>query len=197
MKLLVLTGGIGMGKSTAAAALQALGVPVMDTDDLARQVVEPGQPALNEIARRFGAAFVGSDGQLRREALAHSVFADATARRALEEIIHPRIRNLWLAQVEQWQKESRPVGVIVIPLLYENGLSAHFQAVICVVCSVATQQRRLLARGWSPEQDQQRLQAQWPPAKKAALADFVVWAEGVVEAHAAQVRRIITPFLLS
>lgn len=100
MKLYGLTGGAGMGKSTAADWLRAQGVSVVDTDALAREVVEPGQPALEEIQRAFGARFIDATGHLRRSELARVVFSDAVALRLLEGILHPRIRVAWRLQAE-------------------------------------------------------------------------------------------------
>jgi len=191
MKVLGLTGGIGMGKSASAQLLRSRGVPVMDTDDLARQVVEPGQPALAEIRDAFGAEIVGPDGRLRRDDLARRVFADPAARQRLEEILHPRIRALWRAQVDNWRAEGRPLAVVVIPLLFETKAEAELDATICVACSAATQQQRLQARGWSPAQIEQRLQAQWPVETKMARADYVIWTEAGLDVHAAQLERIL------
>jgi dephospho-CoA kinase len=191
MKVLGLTGGIGMGKSTSAPLFRERGVPVVDTADLARRVVEPGQPALAEVLAAFGPQFAGLDGQLRRDELAHRVFADPAARQRLEEILHPRIRALWRAQVETWRADGRPLAVVVIPLLFETKAETELDATICVACSAATQQQRLLARGWSTEQIQQRLQAQWPAEKKMERADYLVWTEAGLDVHAAQIERIL------
>jgi dephospho-CoA kinase len=191
MKVLGLTGGIGMGKSTSAQLLRARGVPVVDTDDLARQIVEPGQPALAEVLAAFGPQFAGPDGQLHRDELARRVFTDPAARRQLEDILHPRIRALWHAQVETWRAEGRPLAVVVIPLLFETKAEAELDATICIACSAATQQQRLQARGWSPEQIEQRLQAQWPVETKMARADYVVWTEADLDLHAAQIERLL------
>src|ERR1700745_599585 len=119
MKLYGLTGGIGMGKSTTEKLLRERGIAVVDTDLIARQIVEPGQPALSEIKTLFGPDILGADGRLRRDELARRVFGDATARKNLESILHPRIRAIWQEQVEAWRKEGRPAGVVVIPLLFE------------------------------------------------------------------------------
>jgi dephospho-CoA kinase len=192
MKVLGLTGGIGMGKSASAQLLRARGVPVVDTDDLARQVVEPGQPALAEVMAAFGPQFAAPDGHLRRDELARRVFSDPAARQRLEEILHPRIRALWRAQVETWRAEGRPLGVVVIPLLFETKAEADLDATICVACSAATQQQRLRARGWSTEQIQQRLQAQWPVETKIERADYLVWTEASLDTHAAQIERILS-----
>jgi len=190
MKLLGLTGGIGMGKSTAAEFLRSRGAQVVDTDELARQLVQPGQPALNEIQAAFGKKIVAPGGRLRRDELARIVFSDAPTRDKLEAILHPRIRERWLAQIETWRKENRALAVVMIPLLFETRAESHFDKIICVACSAATQRERLLARGWTPEQIQQRLAAQWPVEQKISRADFVVWTEGALDAHAQQLERI-------
>ena len=191
MKVCGLTGGVGMGKSTAAEFLRTRGAQVVDTDELARQLVQPGQPALAEIQAEFGKRILTPDGQLRRDELARIVFADAAAREKLEAILHPRIRERWLAQVEIWRKENRALAVVVIPLLFETRAESHFNKIICVACSAPTQRQRLLSRGWTPEQIKQRLAAQWPVEQKISRADFVVWTDGALDAHAQQLERIL------
>jgi dephospho-CoA kinase len=190
MKVCGLTGGVGMGKSTTARFFRERGAQVVDTDELARQLVQPVQPALAEIQAEFGKAIIASDGRLRRDELARIVFADAAARKKLETILHPRIRERWLAQVEIWRKENRALAVVVIPLLFETRAESHFNKIICVACSAPTQRERLLARGWTPEQIQQRLAAQWPVEQKISRADFVVWTDGTLDMHAQQLERI-------
>ena len=191
MKVFGLTGGIGMGKSTAAQFLRDRGFAVVDTDVLARELVEPGQPVLEEINKIFGAEFIAPDGRLRRDELARRVFANSGARKKLEDILHPRIREAWLAQIETWRSEGKPMAVVVIPLLFETKAESRFDATICVACSAETQRRRLLERGWTSEQIQQRIAAQLPVEKKMLLSDFVVWTEGSVELHAEQLKRIL------
>ncbi len=191
MKLIGLTGGIGMGKSTAGDLLRQRGVPVMDTDALAREVVELGQPALVEIQRAFGADIVGADGLLCREELARRVFADAAERARLEAIVHPRIRERWLAQVAVWRAAGEPLGVVIIPLLFETNAAAHFDFIVCVACSAATQRERLRARGWSTDQIEQRINAQWPMEKKIAAAHAVIWTEAGLDVHAEQLDRLL------
>jgi dephospho-CoA kinase len=190
MKLLGLTGGIGMGKSTAAEFLRTRGAQIVDTDELARQLVQPGQPALTEIQTEFGKKVIAPDGQLRRDELACIVFSDAASRKKLEAILHPRIRERWLAQTEIWRGENHPLAVVVIPLLFETQAESSFNKIICVACSAATQRERLLARGWTPEQIQQRLAAQWAVEQKISRADFVVWTDGALDVHAQQLKRI-------
>ena len=192
MTVIGLTGGIGMGKSTAGKLLQQWLVPVVDTDSLARQVVEPGQPALREIEAAFGAGVIGPGGRLQREELARLVFADESRRQALEAIVHPRIRELWQSHVALWKTEQRSRCVVIIPLLYETGATAQFDSILCIACSAAAQWQRLIARGWTQEQIRQRLGAQWPIQKKMDLANYVVWTEAGLDTHAAQLERIIS-----
>src|SRR5689334_18418622 len=144
MILLGLTGGVGMGKSTGAKLLTELHVPVIDTDLLARELVEPGQPALAEIVQYFGAVMLGPEGRLNRAGLAQLAFSNPAARKQLEAILHPKIRQRWLAQAAAWRTQGEQVGVVVIPLLFETAASPEFQATICVACSSETQRERLI-----------------------------------------------------
>ncbi len=191
MKICGLTGGVGMGKSTAAGFFLQHGVRVVDTDELARRLVQPGEPALAEIQKQFGVDIVAPDGRLRRDGLAGIIFADDAARKKLEAILHPRIREAWLAQLELWRKENCPLSVVVIPLLFETQAESHFDKIICVACSPAAQHERLLARGWDAEQIRRRIAAQMPVERKIARADFVVWTDGDMESHARQLERIL------
>ncbi|MDB6017935.1 MAG: dephospho-CoA kinase [Pedosphaera sp.] len=191
MKVFGLTGGIGMGKSVADKLLRERGVPVVDTDVLARQVVEPGQPALEEIRQNFGANVIGLDGRLRRDELARRVFGDAVSRKQLEGILHPRIRQLWQEQLKRWRAEGQSRGVVVIPLLFETEAAPNFDAIVCVACSAVTQRQRLQTRGLNLDQIEQRNRAQWPVEKKMELSNYVIWTEGGIEAHAEQLLRVI------
>ena len=172
-----LTGGVGMGKSTAGRLLEEGGVPVVDSDDLARAVVEPGQPAHGEIRAAFGGEFFKGDGRLDRAKMARHVFAVPAAREQLEAIIHPRVRGRWQASLGEWRAAGQD-GVVVIPLLFEVGVETHFNTVLCVACTGATQRQRLRERGWSEEQIDQRIAAQLPIARKMERADQVLWNEG-------------------
>ena len=191
MKVYGLTGGVGMGKSTSAELLRQRGVAVVDTDLLARELVEPGQAALVEIAREFGPELIGADGRLLRAELARRVFSDETKRRRLEAILHPRIRERWLARTQEWKSAGVTLGVVVIPLLFETQAENAFHSIVCVACSAATQAQRLRERGWRPEECARRMAAQWPPERKMTLADFVVWTEAGLDVHAAQWDRVL------
>jgi dephospho-CoA kinase len=191
VKALGITGGIGMGKSTASEILRRWGVPVTDSDIIARQIVEPGQPALADIASAFGAEMVGADGRLRRGELAGRIFADPASRQRLEAIMHPRIRAVWQAQLDAWKQAGEPQAAAVIPLLFETDAASHFDATICLACTAATQRQRLQQRGWTDSQIDARLQAQISIERKMQLADFVVWTEGDLSVTEEQLRRII------
>jgi dephospho-CoA kinase len=191
MKLFGLTGGIGMGKSAAAEILLQRGVSMVDTDILARSVVEPGQPVLSDIQKTFGSSVISTDGNLRRDVLARIVFSDPQARQKLEAITHPRIRDLWKQQIAHWRAQQVATACVVIPLLFETNAESEFDATICVACLPATQQKRLLERGWTAEQIAQRIAAQFPVDKKIAKANYVVWNEGGLDILAAQLEVIL------
>jgi dephospho-CoA kinase len=128
---------------------------------------------------------------LGRDELGKLVFSDAARREQLEAITHPRIRERWLAQAEVWRGKAEPRGVIVIPLLFETAAAAHFDFVICVACSAASQRQRLVARGWSEQEIGHRIAAQWPVQKKMDLSDYVVWTEAGLDVHDAQLARVL------
>jgi len=196
MKLIGLTGGIAMGKSTSAKLLRERGLSVVDTDDLAREVAAPGQPALAKIISAFGSQMLAADGSLRRDELARIVFADESRRKQLESILHPPIRERWVSQVDSWKGEDKPLAVVVIPLLFETGADNYFDKIVCTACSAKTQLARLATRNWTPEQSQQRIRSQWPVEKKIALSHFVVWTEGALDVHARQWDVILSAFNL-
>lgn len=191
MTIYGLTGGIGMGKSTVAGMLASQGISVVDTDDLAREIVQPGHPALAEILQTFGPHLVDDKGQLRRGQLAEIVFQNPEARTKLEAITHPRIADRWRQEIHCWRNAGHKLGVVVIPLLFETQVEAEFDAIVCVACTAATQLERLRERGWSNDQIQQRCLAQLPVSEKVAWANYVVWTEGDLAMTAAQLRKII------
>lgn len=197
MKLFGLTGGIGMGKSTSAAILAVRGLAVIDTDVIAREIVEPGKPALAEIESCFGPRVFDAQGNLSRSALAEIVFSSREKLEMLEDILHPRIRDRWLAGAEAWRHEGREVGVVIIPLLFETHAEPCFDAIICVACSTATQRSRLCERGWTERQIEQRLAAQWPIDRKIAASNYVVWTEGDLALHERQLELICGDYLVS
>ena len=191
-RVLGLTGGVGMGKSTAARLLKKAGLSVVDSDDLAREAVQPGTEGLAEIADEFGEGFLKADGSLDRDKMASTVFQDEAARKRLEAIIHPRVRTVWEKQIDQWRGQKRPVGVVVIPLLFEVDLQDSFDAVLCVACTANTQRARLRERNWNDAQITARIAAQMDIAQKMDLADHVLWNEGAPELLMDQMKEILS-----
>lgn len=185
-----LTGGIATGKSYCLGRFAALGVPVIDADQLARIAVAPGSPGLAAVAARFGPSVLQPDGALDRAALARLVFDDPDARAALEAIIHPdvyrRIRE-WFAQLPA----RTTVAIADIPLLFETGREADFDRVIVCACAPELQIRRVMARdGLSEPEARARLAAQWPIERKVAKADYVIRTDGTLEETDAQVAEV-------
>ena len=191
MKLCGLTGGVGMGKSTAAGFFLQLGVRLVDTDDLARELVQPGQPALTEIQKEFGPGLLAPDGSLKRAELALLVFAEPAARQKLEAILHPRIRARWQQIADAWRQENVSPAMVVIPLLFETGAETSFDKIICVACSPAAQRERLRGRGWTDDRIRGCIAAQAPVEQKIARSHHVVWTEGSLASHRRQIERLV------
>jgi len=167
-----LTGGIASGKTTVADLLGELGANVVDTDEIARQVVMPGQAGLVAIVNAFGADILDGTGALDRAQMRKRVFADPQARRRLEGILHPLIREEMWRRVEN---SSNPVQILVIPLLVESGLAALVDRVLVVDCPRQLQLQRLLTRdGETVEQAERILAAQASREARLAAADDVI-----------------------
>jgi len=167
-----LTGGIASGKSTAAKFFGALGVPILDSDQVARDVVEPGQPPLERLVERFGRKILTADGHLDRPALRDIVFSDPKARADLEALTHPAIGA---AMEARSAAAGGPYQILVIPLLVEKNLASHVDRVLVVDCDEQLQVRRLRDRdGSTPEQVQAILKAQAPRAARLKAADDVI-----------------------
>jgi dephospho-CoA kinase len=186
-----LTGGIATGKSHVRAQFEQRGVPTIDADVLARDAVAPGTLGLAAVVRRFGDGVLNAAGALDRRRLAEIVFADATARRHLEAIIHPEVQRAtddWFARLDA---SAHPFAIADIPLLYEAGRETAFDAVIVVACDPETQVRRVMARDAVTETEaRQRLAAQMPIQDKVVRAQFVIWTDGTHEQTNEQVRQI-------
>jgi dephospho-CoA kinase len=188
-----LTGGIASGKSTVAGLFAALGVPVIDTDVIAREVVEPGRPALAQVAEAFGRDVLDADGRLDRKRMREHIFSDPGARLRLEGILHPAIR----AEMErQSQAAGGPYQVLVIPLLAEGGRRDHVDRVLLVDVPEELQIQRVMWRdGVSHEQAQASLNAQATRAQRLAMADHVLRNTGRVDDLREQVAKLHQQFL--
>jgi dephospho-CoA kinase len=188
-----LTGGIASGKTTAAHLFSALGVPIIDTDQLARDVVAPGTALLGHLVERFGAGILAGDGSLDRRALRAIVFADPAARADLEAMTHPAIH-------QAMEAASATAGgayqMLVIPLLVDKNLGDAVNRVLVVDCSEELQLRRLQARdGSTLEQARSILAAQVPRAVRLQAADDVVTNEGDLHALREQVAKLHAHYL--
>ena len=188
-----LTGGIASGKSAVASAFAGLGVPIVDTDRIARAVVEPGQPALAAVEREFGAEVLGPDGRLDRRRLRALVFADAGRRQRLEAILHPQIRAAMTAAIEA---ATAPYVVVAVPLLVESGQRAAFDRVLVVDCPPEVQLARLIARdGETVAGARAILAAQAGRDARLAAADDVLENSGSLADLDAAVQRLHRRYL--
>ncbi len=186
-----LTGGIACGKSTVGALLAEHGLVRVDADQVAREVVEPGTPALREIVDQFGSGVVDADGRLDRAALGRAVFADQKARRSLEKIVHPRVWQRLKAAFEKAESQELET-VLEIPLLFESGRQQHFQTIWVVSLPLEVQKLRLAQRdGLNPEEIEQRLASQWPLQEKERLAQLVIDNSGSQDELRSQVEQAL------
>lgn len=170
-----LTGSIATGKSTVSLMFDDFGIPVIDADKVARQVVEPGEKAYNDIVHTFGEHIVKEDNTLDRQKLGSIVFADEEKRKKLNSIIHPEIRKKILHDRDQLVKQGVRSVVLDIPLLYESKLTHYVDKVIVVSVDAKVQLERLMARNnFTEEEARQRISSQMPVKEKAKLADAVI-----------------------
>jgi dephospho-CoA kinase len=193
MLVIALTGGIGSGKSTVADELAARGAGVIDTDLLARELTEPGQPALGEIAATFGPRIIDYDGRLDRDVLRGLVFADPQARRKLEAILHPRIKDLML---ERLAALDAPYAVLVIPLLFETNQDVLADRVLVVDLPEPVQLERVRRRSGLPTAEIERIIAsQISRNERLARADDIIDNAGDHPALLAEVERLHQRYL--
>ena len=185
-----LTGGIASGKSAVAEEFARLGAEIIDSDILARAVVEPGSPAFDDIIERFGFDVLGGDGALDRAALGRIVFADEDARRDLNAIVHPWVRATARA-IEESIDDPYAIVIHMIPLLVETGQAGNFDAVIVVDVDAETQLTRLIARnGLTREEAQARIDAQASREHRLAIANYVIRNDSTLDALAARVHAV-------
>jgi dephospho-CoA kinase len=188
-----LTGGVASGKSTAAKFFGALGVPILDSDQIARDVVEPGQPPLERLVARFGPSILTPDGHLDRPALRDIVFSDPKARADLEALTHPAIGT---AMEARSASAGGPYQILVIPLLVEKNLRSHVDRVLVVDCDEALQVQRLRTRdGSTAEQAQAILNAQVARATRLKAADDVIKNDSDIDAMRDQVAALHARYL--
>jgi dephospho-CoA kinase len=191
MRVFGLTGNIGTGKSTVARLFAERGVPVVDADQVARDVVAPGTEGLREVANRFRGV-LSSDGALDRKALAARVFDDAQERAALNAILHPRIGLEVRRRLDALAAQGKRLAFYEAALIVENGLQHGLDGLIVVTAPLEEQVRRLHLRdGLSEAEARSRIAAQLPQRDKVAQADFVIENTGAPELLRAQVARVL------
>lgn len=189
--LVGLTGGLATGKSTVAAAFRQLGCVVIDADVLAREVVEPGEPALADVVSAFGREVLGPDGALDRKRLGTIVFGDPDKRRRLEAITHPRIRARFTRRLEELAgRDFDGIVVFDAAVMIESGNYRNVDRLVVVVTDAQTQRARALRRDGDREDVERRIASQMPLAEKARLADYVVDNSGDRAATLAEVRKV-------
>jgi dephospho-CoA kinase len=186
-----LTGGIASGKSAVAALLREMGFPVLDADPIAHKLMEPGQPAHDEVLREFGANLAGADGRIDRSKLAAIVFADPDRLAKLNAILHPRVEQILLNQYEEWERSGvRDAAFVEAALLVESGFVSHLDGLIVAWCEPEQQLERLKARGMSEVDAKRRILAQLPLEEKLLRATYSIDCSGTMESTRAQVRAL-------
>jgi dephospho-CoA kinase len=192
VKLVGLTGGIASGKSAVARILERLGAAVINADDLAREVVEPGKVAWQEIVDAFGTGVLQPDQTLDRQKLRTLIFSDREGRKKLEAIIHPRVRALAEQRIRERALAGYSTIVYEVPLLFEGKLHEWLRPVILVACDPETQRKRLQERDHlTPTEAQKHIDAQMSLAEKRRLADYVIDNNGSLEEVETQVKAIL------
>ena len=184
--LIGLTGGIGAGKSTVAQLFEERGVPIVDADAIARDVVTPGEPALAELVEHFGDSILGADGELNRGKLAEVAFADAESHEALNAIMHPAISAETSKRIDALRGEH---SVIVhdVPLLVEAGLAGNYDLTVLVDTPAQIRLQRLTElRGMDPEDAKKRIAAQATDEQRRAACDVALDNSGDIEHLRAQ-----------
>lgn len=194
MRVIGLTGGIASGKTTVAEILRRHGAILLDADQIARDVVEPGTPALAEIARVFGPEVLDAEGRLSRPELARRVFGNEEARQKLNSIVHPAVFAEYehaLARLKD-QPEPPKAVVLVVPLLFETGMQEMADTTWLVTVPREVQKERLMRRdGLTEAEAEARIDSQWPLERKAALSDRLIDNTGTPEDVARRVEEAL------
>jgi len=196
MKRIGLTGGIASGKSTVAKLIRDKGIPVIDADQVAREVMSPGSPVLDEIAKQFGPEFLQEDGSLDREKMGSLVFSDPQSRQKLNQITHPAIGMRAAEIMQSYEDQGEPCIVYEVPLLFEAGLHQIFQPIILVAIPKTVQVQRLISRDHISEQDAlARIESQMSLEEKEKLSDYIIDNTKEIEDLTEQIQSIFNEIL--
>jgi dephospho-CoA kinase len=194
MLRLGLTGGIASGKSTVSGMLQKMGFVVLEADLIAHQVTEPGSSAYTEMVNEFGISVIGADKKIDRPALAKIVFADVAKLKRLNSIVHPRVEERLVGEMENMQRNKNPPDAVFVEaaLIYEAGLDKKLDGVVVVWCKPSQQLERLTKRGLTVEEAQRRIASQMPAEQKLQMASETIDCSGSLEGTYAQVEQLAT-----
>ncbi|MGA8259059.1 MAG: dephospho-CoA kinase [Arenicellales bacterium] len=191
-----LTGGIGSGKTEVSGRFEALGAPVIDTDVLAREVVEPGEPALGRLVEAFGDEILQADGGLDRHRLRQRAFADPAAKQRLEAILHPAIRERLRVRLERLEQEGAPYCVIVVPLLVETDFHEMVDRVLVVEAERELRVQRVMSRAGMEKVDVERIMdTQATAEQRLGVAHDVIHNDGTLNELRAKVDRLHAKYL--
>lgn len=190
--ILGLTGGIATGKSTVTGMLRERGIPVIDADQIAREVVEPGKPAYEAIVRHFGRDILLEDGEINRKKLGEIVFSDEAERQKLNAIVHPEVRRVMREEAEAAEANGADIVFMDIPLLFESKLQYMVEKIVLVYAPADMQLARMMERDeLEEEQAQKRLKAQFPIDQKKKDADFLIDNSTTREETERQVEKLL------
>ncbi|MFB1050861.1 dephospho-CoA kinase [Paraliobacillus sp. JSM ZJ581] len=195
-RIIGLTGGIATGKSTVSNFFKKNGIPVIDADGIAKEVVEPNQEAYRQIISAFGTSILQQNGQLDRRKLGNIVFTNENKRQQLNSIVHPQVKKVMLARRDQLINEEHPVIVLDIPLLFESQLENLVDLVVVVYSHAEVQLERLMHRNQlTKEEASNRIQSQLPITQKAKAANIVIDNNGSIADTQKQCRELLDKFV--
>jgi dephospho-CoA kinase len=194
MLRIAVTGGIACGKSRVGSFLAVEGIAICDADDLAHQVMEPGHDVYNAVVRAFGRGILSEDGETDRRKLSALVFSDPEKLLLLNSIVHPAVAGEWQVWLANRQMDSS-IAAVIVPLLFEAGMDAGWDAIVCVSASRQVQLRRLAGRGIAAHDADKRIAAQMAVDDKGHLSDYVIHNDGTETMLREQTRRVVRSIL--
>lgn len=191
MKLVGITGGIGAGKSTVARLFQELGAAVIDADVIAKEIIEPGADAWHDLLKEFGGQILNPDSSINRSRLASLIFGEPAARLRLNEITHPRIKQVMLKKAQEYFAQGASVVMVEAALIGESSHDPPFDAIVLVWIDPAVQMERIMRQGKMKEEEaSRRIASQMPSEKKKEIATYIIDNSGDLEETKRQVKAI-------
>ncbi len=198
MKWIGLSGGLASGKSTVANILRRKGLPVLDADQIAKDVLQNGTLGLKKVLETFGKDLIGSDGELNRQKMAQLVFNSPSDLQKLEAIVHPLVQEKVKETRKNLEEKGNKIAFYDVPLLFEKNLQSHFDATVLVSCSQALQRSRMKSRNrWTDEEIEARLKSQLPLSKKEKIAKFIIYNNSTLDQLETQVEQFLISLQLN